>query len=542
MDNLELESSDTEKKKPRHNKVTYKKYEMSQDFLFPPSTSDYLPKNHIARLIHVIVDKMDIEYIESQYKGGGVSAYHPSMMLKVWLLGYVKKIYTSRKLEKVLQENIAFMWISGRQTPDFKTLSNFRLSLKDDIKIIFKEVVLMGLEIGIIQGKDIFIDHTKIHASANPYKITWRKNIERRLSKVDEELEILFKHIDELNEREDAHYGDESISTVKESAFDKENIHSIVDKINNSLKEGRVTKEDVKKDKKVLKKAEKLLDRKEKLEKQKEILGDRNSYSTTDNDASAMKMKRSEEIKPAYNEGIATENGFVVDYVISQNAADTVSFKELANGAIHNLGEKPEAIIADAGYGSAENYYYLKEEEIENFVKFQGYHSENKMGDKFKLKDFTYDSTNDSFQCLNQQNLIFSHTQVRETKTGYKESTRIYKAEETSCGKCPIRAYCTTAKFRSLSVNPKLEEHKKIVRENLKSEKGIKLKKQRCFDVETVFANRKWNAANRRYLLRGKDKVSLEAGLVYLTHNIKKMFLFLMAKFDPLTPVQSIVI
>ena len=421
-------------------------------------------------------------------------------MLKVWLLGYVKKIYTSRKLEKALQENIAFMWISGRQTPDFKTLSNFRLSLKDDIKIIFKEVVLMGLEIGIIQGKDIFIDHTKIHASANPYKMTWRKNIERRLSKVDEELEILFKHIDELNEREDAHYGEESISTVKESAFDKENIHSIVDKINNSLKEGRVTKEDAKKDKEVLKKAEKLLDRKEKLEKQKEILGDRNSYSTTDNDASAMKMKRSEEIKPAYN------------------------------------------IIADAGYGSAENYDYLKEKEIENYVKFAGYHSENKMGDRFKLKDFTYDSANDSYQCLNHQNLIFSHTSVRETKTGYKESTRIYKAEETSCGKCPIRAYCTTAKFRSLSVNPKLEEHKNIVRENLKSEKGIQLKKQRCFDVETVFANRKWNAANRRYFLRGKNKVNLEAGLVYLTHNIKKIFIYIMSKFDPLTPIKSIII
>lgn len=70
MDNLELESSDKEKKKPGHNKVTYKKYEMSQDFLFPPSTSDYLPKNHIARLIHVIVDKMDIEYIESKMECG----------------------------------------------------------------------------------------------------------------------------------------------------------------------------------------------------------------------------------------------------------------------------------------------------------------------------------------------------------------------------------------------------------------------------------------------------------------------------------------
>lgn len=237
---------------------------------------------------------MDIQFIQSNYKGGGVSAYHPKMMLKVWLLGYVKKIYTSRKLERALQENIAFMWISGRQTPDFKTLSNFRILLKKDIKIIFKEVVRIGLEVGIIQGKDIFIDHTKIHASANPYKMIWRKSIEKRLLKVDEELEILFQYIDEMNEKEDAYHGEESINTIKESAFDKENIESMVEKINASLKEGRVTKEEAKKEKEVLKKTDKLLKRKEKLEEQMEILGDRNSYSKTDNDASAMKMKRSE--------------------------------------------------------------------------------------------------------------------------------------------------------------------------------------------------------------------------------------------------------
>lgn len=292
MDQFKLESPSSEKNKkaPKHSKVTYKKYEMSHDFLFPPSTSDYIPKNHIARLIHAIVEEMNIEFIESNYKGGGVSAYHPKMMLKVWLLGYVKKIYTSRKLERALQENIAFMWISGRQTPDFKTLSNFRILLKKDIKIIFKEVVRMGLEVGIIQGKDIFIDHTKIHASANPYKMIWRKSIEKRLLKVDEELEILFQYIDEMNEKEDAYHGEESISTIKESAFDKENIQSIVEKINTSLKEGRVTKEEAKKEKEVLKKTDKLLKRKEKLEEQLEILGDRNSYSKTDSDASAMKI------------------------------------------------------------------------------------------------------------------------------------------------------------------------------------------------------------------------------------------------------------
>jgi transposase len=349
MDTIFSNSLEISKKQPRHRKVTFKKYEMQQDFLLPPSTEDYLPVNHIARLISKIVDNIDLTSLMVKYTGGGASAFHPRMMLKVWLLGYVKKIYTSRKLEKALYENIAFMWISGRQTPDFKTLSNFRLLLVDDIKKIFKNIVQMGLELGIIEGKDIFIDHTKIQANANPYKMVWKKSIDKKLSKIDEELEILFNFINELNEKEDSKYGNDKFDNLKETIFDKENIDSLINKINQDLKKGEVNTDDAKNSKEKLKRVKELLDRKEKAETQKEILGERNSYSKTDIDASAMKMKRSEEIKPAYNEGVVTENSFITSFDVSQNASDTVSFKKMINETIENIGHNPESVSADAG-------------------------------------------------------------------------------------------------------------------------------------------------------------------------------------------------
>ena len=413
MESFNLTSDESEfKKKPRHNKVTFKKYEMNQDFLLPPSTEDYLPKHHIARLISVVIDKMDMTFLVSKYLGGGTSAFHPSMMLKVWILGFVKKIYTSRKLEKALHENIAFMWISGRQRPDFKTLSNFRLLLKDDIKNIFKHIVEMGLESGIIDGKDIFIDHTKYQANANPYKMIWKKRVDKQLNKIDEELNVLFSFIDELNAKEDAAYGNSKLDDIGEEVFSKDSINSLVDKINSSLKQGDISKDEAKEIKEKLNRTKELLGKKEKYESQKETLKERSGYAKTDSDASAMKMKRSDDIRPAYNEGVATQNGFIVSYHVSQNASDTVSFKDLTNEATDNLGKKPESATADAGYGSLENYEFLKEKGIKNFVQYPGWYKENKFTGKFKIKDFKYNKERNSFTCLNNEELTFVNEKI----------------------------------------------------------------------------------------------------------------------------------
>lgn len=223
-------------KEIKQKKVTFKQYEIDENFLFPPTTDEYIPKTHIARLISMIVDKMDITFIIKTYKGGGTSSYQPRMLLKVWLLGFVYKIYTSRRLENAVIENLPFIWISGSQNPDFRTLNNFRKRLKDEIKRIFKQVVLLGMELGIITGKDVFVDHTKIEANANKYKITWKKNVERELGKIEKELEILFEHIDKLNDIEDKKYGESGIKENKASSLDPEKIEEMVKKINDEIK------------------------------------------------------------------------------------------------------------------------------------------------------------------------------------------------------------------------------------------------------------------------------------------------------------------
>jgi transposase len=115
-----------DQKKKRHNKVTFKPYDQSQMWLLPPSLGELIPSNHLSRLVNAAIDGLDLEPILNTYEGGGSSTYHPRMLLKALVYGYVEQIYSSRKIEKALKENICFMWLCGMQQPDHNTLNRFR--------------------------------------------------------------------------------------------------------------------------------------------------------------------------------------------------------------------------------------------------------------------------------------------------------------------------------------------------------------------------------------------------------------------------------
>jgi len=328
---------------------------------------DFVTRGHIARLISKIIDSMDIQHILLTYKGGGTSSYNPKMLLKAWILGFTYRIYSCRLLAKAIRENLPFIWIAGNQQPDFRTLNNFRLRLKDEIKKVFKEIVIYGIEQGIIEGKDVFVDHTKNEANSNKHKVVWRKQVENQLKKIDEELDELFKHVDKINEEEGKIFGNKDFLEQERKGFDDEKVKNIIDKINERVKKKEITREEGKGDRKRVRRLNHLLEREEAYKKQKEILGKRNSYSRTDNDAVAMMMKDKVTIRPAYNEGIAVENGFVLDYIISDNCADNVSFIPLIDGVINNLGKAPENVNSDGAYGNEENMLVHRKEKYRKF-------------------------------------------------------------------------------------------------------------------------------------------------------------------------------
>ena len=125
-------------------KIVFKELTSNQNVLFPVSLSEKIASNHPVRVVNSVVDALDISSLLRAYKGGGTSSYHPRMMLKVLFYAYLNNIYSCRKIEKALQENIHFMWLSGNSTPDFRTINDFRgKRLKENIKSLFSAIVLL---------------------------------------------------------------------------------------------------------------------------------------------------------------------------------------------------------------------------------------------------------------------------------------------------------------------------------------------------------------------------------------------------------------
>lgn len=108
----------------------------------PLSFEDFIPENHLVRVVNTIVDSLDLNPLYDRYKQGGCPAYHPRMMLKVMIYSYSQKTYSSRMIAKALRENINFMWIAGGNKPDFRTINRFRLQMKDIIEDIFRKWIL----------------------------------------------------------------------------------------------------------------------------------------------------------------------------------------------------------------------------------------------------------------------------------------------------------------------------------------------------------------------------------------------------------------
>jgi transposase len=150
-------------KEKLHNQVVFKPYNNKQMLLLPPSLEELIAENHPVRVVNSVIDSLDISLLESNYESGGTSSYHPRMLLKVVVYSYLQNIYSSRGMENGLKEHIHMMWLSGMSYPDHNTLNRFRSHrLKDSLKEIFRQVVLLLVESGHISLKSIYTASTRM--------------------------------------------------------------------------------------------------------------------------------------------------------------------------------------------------------------------------------------------------------------------------------------------------------------------------------------------------------------------------------------------
>jgi len=510
-------------KKRSHNRVVFKPYLQGQ-LQMPTDLDELVPAGHLVRVVSGAIERMDLKPLLRPYAGGGTSSYHPKMMLKVLVYAYTQQIYTSRRIAKALRENVHFMWLSGNSHPDFRTINRFRGEvMRGIIQEVFGAVLELLLEAGYVKLEHYFLDGTKIEANANRYQWVWAKSTRKHREKLQEKVKGLLDEIERENDAENEAYGDEDLEEMGGSGpIDAEKLEKKIQELNERLSggtgKGKLAR--------AVRKLERdYLPRQRKYEEQEKKLAGRNSYAKTDEGATFMRMKedhlKNGQLKPGYNVQLGTENRFVVGFSVHQRPGDTGCLIPHLEQFQHQVGRLPRNVIADAGYGSEENYAYLEGNGVGNYVKYSSFDRERKKcrADRFLASAFTYDPERDEFHCPAGQRLVYRHTSVRTTEAGYRRQLRNYEA--TGCEGCRWRSECTRASIhRWLQVSLSLEEMKSRARENLCSERGQQLRSRRLTEVESVFGRLKHNWGFRRFKLRGVDKVKVEWGLLCMAHNL----------------------
>jgi len=507
---------------------------MAQPSLLPPSLEELIPPDHLVRVVNRMVEQIDLAPLLAKYKGGGTSSYHPRMMLKVLVYAYTQKIFSSRNIEKGLWDNISFMWISGGNKPDFRTINTFRGEvLKEAVREVFASVLELLIEEGYVKMENYFVDGTKVAANANPHKVIWAKKTRKYKQKVRQQIEELLDEIERVNEKENEEYGDENLEELGgRGGVSAEKLHEKVEALNERLRQQTGNKPL----KQAVKKLEKdYLPRLEKYEEQERLLDGRSSYSRTDPDATSLRLKEDRTAekplpRPAYNVQMGTEGQFVVGYSIHQRAGDPGCFIPHMQQQKFPEGKQFQNACGDAAYGSEENFAWLEKHEMGNYLKYNTFYQEQHPPRKpdllekarFQSANFPYDSHQDEFTCPAQHPLTYIETRPYKTENGYLSQRRYYEC--SACGTCPLKPKCTQAKGnRRIQISFELQRYRQQARDNLLSEQGIALRKQRGVEVEGAFGDIKQNMGFRRFLLRGLKKVEIEWGLVCIAHNMRKL-------------------
>lgn len=220
-----------------------------------------------------------------------------------------------------------------------------------------------------------------------------------------------------------------------------------------------------------------------------DTLGERNSYSKTDPDATFTRMKedamRNGQTKPGYNLQIGTRNQFLIDFRLFPNPTDTLTLRPFLHSFEQRYNRLPTVGVADSGYGSEGNYQFMQDNGIEAFVKYNYIHKEQRpcyISNPFHTESLHYDAEEDYYVCPMGQHMN-----------------------------------------RIIEVNHRLNQYKRQARERLLSEEGIRHRGRRCIEPEAVFGQMKHNMAYRRFRHMGEDKVTMDFAFFAIAFNIKKM-------------------
>jgi transposase len=509
-------------------KLHFKSYITNQMVLFPQRIDVDIAENDPVRIINAVVEELNLENFRKLYKERGRSPYNPKMLLKVIIYAYMNNVYSCRKIEKLLLRDIHFIWLAGYNKPDFITINRFRNRVKDEINNVFTQLVLILASRGFVSLDVEYIDGTKIESKANKYTFVWRKTVVGNRNKLMDKIKVLLEQIDET-------IAQDNVSEDTKIEFTPAQLDNICQELQASIEQTSQPKEKAEKEKlqekkRQLKELKQHRDKLSEYDNRLEQIGDRNSMSKTDPDATFMRMKEDAmnngQTKPGFNLQASTENQFITDFALFPNPTDTLTLIPFINSFLDRYKHLPSVAVADSGYGSEENYIFMKDAGIDAYVKYNYFHCEQRpryVPNPFSPDQLYYNAIEDYYVCPMGQHMNRIATTYRKTESGYQSELAKYRAQ--NCEGCPLRCSCYKGERpqRVIEVNHQLNKLKQRARELLTSDEGIKHRGRRCIEPEAVFGQIKCDMGYRRFRHFGKDKVTMDFAFLAIAFNLKKM-------------------
>lgn len=210
-------------------KIHFRDYNPKQTILFPQRLDKDIAENDPVRVVDTVIDNLKLEYFRKLYKERYRSPYHPKMMLKAVIYGYMNNLYSCRKIESALKRDIHFIWLTGYEQPDFNTINRFRNRVKEEINRVFTQLAIILAEKGFITLDVEYIDGTKIESKANRYTFVWRKTTEKNRTILMDKIKALLEQIDET-------IAQENVQDNNRQDFTSADLMTIADELNQSLR------------------------------------------------------------------------------------------------------------------------------------------------------------------------------------------------------------------------------------------------------------------------------------------------------------------
>lgn len=477
--------------------VKFKSQSSDQMFLLPPTLDDLVPQDALARVVSEVVEELDLTLLYHKYSLDGRPAYHPKMMLKVLFYAYANGIRSSRKIEQRLQQDTHFMYLAGMETPDHRTISDFRKHNIDLLKALFKQIVLLCVELGMVSVGHIAIDGSKIKASASKKQSKDADSLQQEIEKLEQEISAVFTEAEQIDQAEDQQFG-------KEQRGDE-----LPDEIQDKVK------------------------RLQRLKQAKQLLEQRgwNKINLTDNDGCFMQMPAKLEVCYNAQAAVDSDHQVIIANDVVTEANDQRQFVPMYEQAVDNVNKTPDEVSADCGYANHLNYKYMQLHVKDAYVPPAQKSYKNQSADQTAPNDYTkdkfsYDAENDLYRCPEGHQLSYFYT-----KAEHDISMRIYRSND--CSNCPAHELCfrqcNKSKQRTLKIY-ETDGYINQIRQKLKTDFGKQKYCKRLATVEPTFGNMKFNLGFDHFLLRGHNKVRGEFDLMCIAHNLNKIHTYKLAK------------